>query len=64
MAQGGVVGYEEDEFISDTIDYVKENPLGALGYGTLAAANLIPIVKRRLAAPAAKGLAGMAQERY
>jgi len=62
MAQGGVVGYEEGGFISDTIDYVKENPLGALGYGTLAAANLIPIVRAaRLAAPAAKGLAGMAQ---
>ena len=62
MAQGGIVGYDEGGFISDTIDYVKENPLGALGYGTLAAANLIPIVRAaRLAAPAAKGLAGMAQ---
>ena len=58
MAQGGIVPYEEGGFV----DYIKENPLSALGYGTLAAANLIPIVRAaRLAAPAAKGLAGMAQ---
>ena len=62
MAQGGIVPYEEGGFISDTIDYVKENPLGVLGTGALAAANLIPAFRAaRLAAPAAKGLAGMAQ---
>jgi hypothetical protein len=58
MAQGGIVPYEEGGFV----DYVKENPLSVLGTGALAAANLIPAFRAlRFAAPAAKGLAGMAQ---
>jgi len=58
MAQGGIVGYDEGGFV----DYVKENPLSVLGTGALAAANLIPAFRAlRFAAPAAKGLAGMAQ---